>query len=78
MSAFAGVIEAERLHERLRQAKSKEEVAEIMQGASVGAFFELDERPGQFPGNYNAEDWYCWLRQLRNDPDSGLLEGLVR
>lgn len=71
------VIEAHDVYDRLLDARSKDDVAEIMVGVSFGAFVELDERPGQF-GNYAVQDWPVWLRQLRNDPTSTLFDNLTR
>ena len=74
----ASVSEAYELHAQLVKAESRDDVAKIMAGATYPAFVELDERPGQFSGRYNDEPWYAWLRQLRNNPESGMFDLLER
>jgi len=73
----AEVLEAEKVHARLVNATGRADVAEILRGVSYGAFRFLDEKPGYFPGNYSAEPWFAWMRQLRNDPTSDLFDHLT-
>jgi hypothetical protein len=73
----AAVLDAERIVERLKRCQSKEGVARVMVGVPITVFRFIDEKPGYFPGNYNTEDWYRWLRQLRNDPESKLFDHLT-
>ena len=39
----------------------------VAQNGGIATFIELDERPGQFDGNYSATGWHWKLRQARND-----------
>lgn len=44
------------------------EIARIIAAEGGYAVFNmLDERPGQFDGNYSATNWHWKLRQARND-----------
>lgn len=77
MILTTAVTEAHDLYDQLVKAESIDEVASIMVGATFAAFVELDERPGQFDSKYHASNWSPWLRRLRNNPESGLLDNLV-
>jgi hypothetical protein len=39
----------------------------VAANGGYSTFVELDERPGQFDGNYSATGWHWKLRQARND-----------
>lgn len=45
-------------------------------GITNSDFFELDERPGQFDGNYHRHTWHVALRRVRNS-DVGLFDRLA-
>lgn len=43
----------------------------------VADFMELDERPGQYEGDYNRLTWHTKLRQVRNTAGNTLFEYLA-